>query len=195
MLEWRMCSRARKMLNLSWSSFVREFPMSALFSPIALRSLTLPNRIMISPMCQYSAEDGRANDWHLIHLGNLALSGAALLCIEATAVVPEGRITPGCLGLWDDATEAALVPVMAAIRRHSKIAVGIQLAHAGRKASSHVPWKGGQQIPVGEGGWIAEAPSAIPQKPGEVAPAALDRAGMDRVRDAFVRSAERAMRL
>ena len=169
--------------------------MSALFSPISLRGLTLPNRLMVAPMCQYSAEDGRATGWHMMHLGGLALSGASLLCLEATAVEPEGRITPGCLGLWDDATEAALKPVVAAIRRHSKIAVTIQLAHAGRKASSHVPWDGGQQIPVGEGGWIAVAPSAIAQKPGEAPPAALDRAGMDRVRDAFVRSAERAMRL
>jgi 2,4-dienoyl-CoA reductase-like NADH-dependent reductase (Old Yellow Enzyme family) len=169
--------------------------MSALFSPISLRGLTLPNRLMVAPMCQYSAEDGRATAWHMMHLGSLALSGASLLCLEATAVVPEGRITPGCLGLWDDATEAALVPVIAAIRRHSKIAVTVQLAHAGRKASSHVPWDGGQQIPVGEGGWVALAPSAIAQKPGEAAPAALDRAGMDRVCQAFVRSAERAMRL
>ena len=169
--------------------------MSALFSPISLRGLTLPNRLMVAPMCQYSAEDGRATAWHMMHLGSLALSGASLLCLEATAVEPEGRITPGCLGLWDDATEAALVPVVAAIRRHSKIAVTIQLAHAGRKASSHVPWNGGQQIPLGEGGWVAAAPSAIPQKPGETPPAALDRAGMDRVCQAFVRSAERAMRL
>ena len=169
--------------------------MSALFSPITLRGLTLPNRLMVAPMCQYSAEDGRASAWHMMHLGSLALSGASLLCLEATAVEPEGRITPGCLGLWDDATEAALVPVIAAIRRHSRIAVTIQLAHAGRKASSHVPWNGGQQIPIGQGGWVAVAPSAIPQKPDETPPAALDRAGMDRVRDAFVRSAERAMRL
>ena len=169
--------------------------MSALFSPITLRGLTLPNRLMVAPMCQYSAEDGRASAWHMMHLGSLALSGASLLCLEATAVEPEGRITPGCLGLWDDATEAALVPVIAAIRRHSRIAVTIQLAHAGRKASSHVPWNGGQQIPLGQGGWVAVAPSAIPQKPDETPPAALDRAGMDRVRDAFVRSAERAMRL
>jgi NADPH2 dehydrogenase len=169
--------------------------MSALFSPIALRGLTLPNRLMVAPMCQYSAEDGRAAAWHLMHLGGLSLSGASLLCLEATAVEPEGRITPGCLGLWDDATEAALVPVIAAIRRHSRIAVTIQLAHAGRKASSHVPWDGGQQIPVGEGGWTALAPSALPQKPGEAPPAALDRAGMERIRDAFVASARRAMRL
>src|ERR1700759_5769859 len=108
--------------------------MSALFSPITLRDLKLPNRIVVSPMCQYSARDGVANEWHMIHLGTMALSGAGMLCIEATAVEPDGRITPGCLGLWDDVTEAALVPVLAAVRRYSKIAVSMQLAHAGRKA-------------------------------------------------------------
>ena len=111
--------------------------MSALFSPITLRGLTLPNRIVVSPMCQYSAEDGKANDWHFMHIGTLALSGAAMFCIEATQVEAIGRITPGCLGLWNDATEAALKPVLAAVRKHSKIAVAMQLAHAGRKGSSH----------------------------------------------------------
>src|ERR1700757_154816 len=111
--------------------------MSALFTPIELRGLTLPNRIMVAPMCQYSAENGAANSWHFIHIGNLALSGAGMFCIEATHVEPQGRITPGCLGLWDDATEAALQPILAAVRQHSKIAVAMQLAHAGRKASSH----------------------------------------------------------
>lgn len=169
--------------------------MSALFTPIALRGLTLPNRIMVAPMCQYSAEEGRATAWHMMHLGSLSLSGASLLCLEATAVEPEGRITPGCLGLWDDATEAALQPVIQAIRRHSKIAVTMQLAHAGRKASSRLPWEGGAQLAIGDGGWTALAPSALPQKPGEAAPEALDRAGLDRVRDAFMHAAERAMRL
>ena len=169
--------------------------MSALFSPFTLRGLTLPNRIVVAPMCQYSAVGGEANAWHLMHLGNLALSGASMLCIEATAVEPEGRITPGCLGLWDDATEAALRPVMAAIRDHSKIAVTMQIAHAGRKASSEVPWRGGQQIPVDQGGWVAHAPSAVPQKEGETPPKALDRAGLARLRAAFVATAERAARL
>jgi NADPH2 dehydrogenase len=169
--------------------------MSALFSPITLRGLTLPNRIVISPMCQYSAEDGKATDWHMIHLGSLALSGAGLLCLEATAVEAIGRITPGDLGLYDDATEAALKPVLAAIRKHSKMPVAMQLAHAGRKASSHAPWDGGQQIPVSEGGWIAQAPSALSQKPGEVEPVAFDEAGLARVRDAFVATAKRAARL
>jgi 2,4-dienoyl-CoA reductase-like NADH-dependent reductase (Old Yellow Enzyme family) len=169
--------------------------MSALFSPFTLRNLTVPNRIVISPMCQYSAEDGRASSWHMIHLGSLALSGAGMLCIEATAVEAEGRITPGCLGLWDDATEAALVPVMEAIRRHSGIAVTMQLAHAGRKASSYLPWEGGQQIPVSERGWLTHAPSATAYKDGETPPIALDAAGLARIRNAFAESAKRAARL
>src|SRR6202163_2352526 len=112
-----------------------EVLMSALFTPFTLRGVIVPNRIVISPMCQYSAEQGEANAWHLIHLGHLALSGAGLLCIEASAVEPDGRITPACLGLWDQRTEAALRPVLAAIRKYSHIAVAMQLAHAGRKAS------------------------------------------------------------
>lgn len=169
--------------------------MSALFSPFSLRDVTLPNRIVVSPMCQYSAVDGRATDWHMIHLGSLALSGAGMLCIEATAVEPIGRITPGDLGLYDDATEAALVPVLAAIRHHSKVAVAMQIAHAGRKASSHAPWDGGQQVPLDQGGWVAQAPSAIPQKPGELAPQEIDAAGLVRIRDGFVATARRAARL
>ena len=169
--------------------------MSALFTPLTLRGLSIPNRIAVSPMCQYMAEDGRATSWHLIHLGHLALSGAAWVCIEATAVEAAGRITPGCLGLWDDATEAALRPVMAAIRRYSPIAVAMQLAHAGRKASSRVPWEGGALIPLEAGGWRPDAPSAVPQKEGEAPPQALDEAGLDRVRDAFVAAARRADRL
>jgi NADPH2 dehydrogenase len=169
--------------------------MSALFSPIKLRGLTLPNRIMVAPMCQYSAENGEANDWHFTHVNSLALSGAAMFCIEATAVEAIGRITPGCLGLWNDATEAALKPIMASVRKRSKTAVAMQLAHAGRKASSHVPWDGGQLIPISEGGWQAEGPSAVPHKEGEAAPRALDALGLKRVRDAFVATAKRAERL
>jgi len=169
--------------------------MSVLFSPFRLRNLSLPNRIVVSPMCQYSAEDGVANDWHMIHIGNLALSGAGMLVIEATAVEPDGRITPGCLGLWDDATEAALQPILAAVRRFSNIPVTLQLSHAGRKASSRVPWEGGELIPVAEGGWTTHGPSPLAHKEGEPAPIALDRAGLDRVRDAFVAAARRAVRL
>jgi 2,4-dienoyl-CoA reductase-like NADH-dependent reductase (Old Yellow Enzyme family) len=169
--------------------------MSALFSPLTLRSVTLANRIVVSPMCQYSAERGEATAWHMIHLGSMALSGAGLLCIEATSVEPDGRITPGDLGLWDDATEAALVPVLAAIRKHSSIPVAMQLSHAGRKASSHAPWDGGQLISVAEGGWLPHAPSALPHKAGEEAPLALDVAGLNRIREAFAASARRAARL
>jgi 2,4-dienoyl-CoA reductase-like NADH-dependent reductase (Old Yellow Enzyme family) len=169
--------------------------MSALFSPIKLRGLTLANRIMVAPMCQYSAENGEANDWHFTHINTLALSGAAMFCIEATHVEAIGRITPGCLGLWNDATEAALKPILASVRRHSKAAVIMQLAHAGRKASSHVPWDGGQLIPISEGGWQPEGPSAVPHKESEPPPRALDAQGLVRVRDAFVAAARRAERL
>jgi NADPH2 dehydrogenase len=169
--------------------------MSALFAPISLRGLTLPNRIMVSPMCQYSADNGRANDWHHLHIGTLALSGAGMFCIEATAVEPEGRITPGCLGLWDDATEAALKPVLATVRRYSRMPVAMQLAHAGRKGSSNLPWKGGQLIPLSEGGWQTLAPSAVEHKEGEAKPLALDEAGLDRIRDKFAATAARAARL
>ena len=169
--------------------------MSALFSPIELRGLALANRIMVAPMCQYSAENGEANDWHFTHINTLALSGAALFCIEATHVEAIGRITPGCLGLWNDATEAALKPILASVRKHSKIAVAMQLAHAGRKGSSHRPWEGGQLIPVAEGGWQTVGPSAVPHKAGEAPPLALDAAGLARIRDAFVSAAQRAERL
>jgi 2,4-dienoyl-CoA reductase-like NADH-dependent reductase (Old Yellow Enzyme family) len=169
--------------------------MSALFTPIKLRDLTLANRIMVAPMCQYSSVDGEANDWHFTHINSLALSGAAIFCIEATAVEATGRITPGCLGLWNDATEAALRPILASVRKRSKAKVMIQLAHAGRKASSHTPWDGGQLIPVTEGGWQAEGPSAIPHKQGETPPLAFDAAGLARVREAFAAAAKRAERL
>jgi len=169
--------------------------MSALFSPIQLRSLALANRIMVAPMCQYSAVNGEANDWHQMHIGNLAQSGAAMFCIEATAVEATGRITPGCLGLWNDACEAALRPVLASVRKHSKTAIAMQLAHAGRKASSHTPWDGGQLIPLADGGWQTEAPSAVPHKDGEAPPLAFDAAGLARVRNAFAEAAKRAARL
>ena len=170
--------------------------MSLLFTPISLRGLALENRIMISPMCQYSASDGCASDWHLIHLGTLAQSGAGLLCLEATAVTSEGRITPGCLGLYSDANEAALAHVIAAVRRWSQMPIGIQLSHAGRKGSSFAPWNGGALIPADSaGGWRPVAPSAVPQSPGEPPPEALDEAGLRRIRDAFATSADRADRV
>ena len=169
--------------------------MRPLFSPLTLRQLTLPNRIMVSPMCQYSAEHGAATAWHLMHLGGLAQSGAALLSIEATAVEPDGRISPVDLGLWDDRTEAALAQVIESIRRYSKVRIAIQLAHAGRKASTRVPWEGGGHIPIAGGGWQTVAPSAVPHNPEDAAPLALDEAGLARVRTAFAESAERAVRL
>jgi 2,4-dienoyl-CoA reductase-like NADH-dependent reductase (Old Yellow Enzyme family) len=170
--------------------------MSALFSPIMLRGLNLPNRIMVSPMCQYSATDGSATDWHFTHINNLSLSGAAMFCIEATHVEAIGRITPGCLGLYNDANEAALRPILASVRKHSKAAVAMQLAHAGRKGSSHRPWEGGQQIaPDAKDGWQTVAPSAVAHKDGEAPPTALDTGGLARIRDAFVEAAKRAERL
>jgi 2,4-dienoyl-CoA reductase-like NADH-dependent reductase (Old Yellow Enzyme family) len=170
--------------------------MSALFQPMKIGNLDLDNRIVIAPMCQYSATDGNAGDWHLIHLGQLALSGAALLIIEATAVLEEGRITASDLGLYSDANEAALARVLAAVRANSPIKVGMQLGHAGRKASSQSPWDGGQQIALGQpGAWQAVAPSAVPHSPHEQAPAALDAVGLARVRDGFALAARRAARL
>ena len=169
--------------------------MSQLFSPFSLGPLQLQNRIVIAPMCQYSAENGEATDWHLIHLGHLALSGAGLLIIEATAVEADGRISPGDLGLWSDATEAALSKVLTSIRQYSPIPIAIQLSHAGRKASSQAPWDGGQLITVEEGGWQTLAPSALAFAPHEAAPVALDLAGMERVLQAFVASAQRAHRI
>src|SRR5262245_12291217 len=169
---------------------------AALFQPIRIRNLDLANRIVIAPMCQYSAERGCMTDWHLIHLGHLALSGAALLTIEATAVLPEGRITWADVGLWDDATEAAIGRTLESVRRWSEIPIAIQLAHAGRKASAEVPWDGGAQIAAGDPhGWQTVAPWGVRFADGEVPPMALDREGLRRVRDAFAASAVRAARL
>jgi 2,4-dienoyl-CoA reductase-like NADH-dependent reductase (Old Yellow Enzyme family) len=169
--------------------------MSHLFSPYTLGQLALANRIVVAPMCQYSAVDGRASEWHPIHLGQLAISGAGLLIIEATAVEAIGRITPGCLGLYSDGCEQALAAVLASVRRHSPVPIAIQLAHAGRKGSSEVPWRGGALIAPEQGGWHPVAPSALPHAQGEAAPLALDAAGLARVRQAFVDSAQRALRL
>ena len=169
--------------------------MSQLFSPYSIGKIHLGNRIVIAPMCQYSAENGEAVDWHLIHIGQLLLSGAGLLIIEATAVEPEGRITHGDLGLWSDATEAALKRTLTAARKYSAMPVAIQLAHAGRKASSRAPWDGGQLIPLEAGGWTPVAPSAIPHAPDESPPQALDSTGLRRILQAFVSAALRAHRL
>jgi 2,4-dienoyl-CoA reductase-like NADH-dependent reductase (Old Yellow Enzyme family) len=168
----------------------------ALFKPIRLGELELSNRIVIAPMCQYSAVDGCMNDWHVVHLGHLALSGAALLTIEASAVVPEGRITYADVGLYDDATEMAMRRTLDAIRHVSDIPVAIQLSHAGRKASTEVPWKKPQQFATDNPlGWQTEAPSAIPFAEGYQTPNALDLEGLRRIRDAFVAATHRANRL
>lgn len=170
--------------------------MSVLFTPLRVGAVELPNRIVIAPMCQYSAANGCMTDWHLIHLGHLALSGASLLTIEATAVLPDGRITYADVGLWDDATEAAIARTLESVRRWSGMRIAIQLAHAGRKASTEVPWKGGMQIqPDRANGWQTVAPSAIPFEDGEHPPVPLDRHGLAQVRAAFVAAAQRVARL
>jgi len=165
--------------------------MSHLFSPYALGPLELANRIAIAPMCQYSADDGFATDWHMIHYGHLALSGAGLLILEATAISPEARISPADLGLWSDAHRQALAPVVQAIRRYSPIRLAVQLAHAGRKASSAPPFEGGQALPPGQGGWQTVAPSALPHAPADPVPLALDEAGLAKVKADFVSAALR----
>ncbi|UMY18317.1 NADH:flavin oxidoreductase/NADH oxidase [Methylobacterium organophilum] len=167
-----------------------------LFEPLRLDDLVLENRILVAPMCQYSARDGAATDWHVMHLGQLAASGAGLLTLEATAISPEARITAWDLGLYDDATERALARVLGAVREYAPVPVALQIAHAGRKASSRAPWDGGAQIPPEHPqGWRTEAPSAIPHGAGEVAPHALDLSDLKRIRDGFVATARRAMRL
>jgi 2,4-dienoyl-CoA reductase-like NADH-dependent reductase (Old Yellow Enzyme family) len=167
-----------------------------LFEPVTFGDLRLANRIVIAPMCQYSAIDGCMTDWHLIHLGHLALSGAALLTIEATAVLPEGRISYGDVGLYDDATEAAMARTLESVRRHSPIPIAIQLGHAGRKASTDLPWYGGLQIPPSaDNGWQTHAPSALGFEAADNPPVALDDEGLKRIREAFADAARRAARL
>jgi 2,4-dienoyl-CoA reductase-like NADH-dependent reductase (Old Yellow Enzyme family) len=167
-----------------------------LFRPIHVGDLELQNRIVVAPMCQYSAEEGCMTDWHLIHLGHLALSGAALLTIEATAVTPEGRITYADAGLYSDETEAAMARTLGGIRKWSNMPIAIQLAHAGRKASTEKPWLGGAQIPATDkNGWPTVAPSPLPFSANQAPPAALDRQGMLNVRQAFADAARRAARL
>ena len=172
--------------------------MSAfLFSPLSLGPFVLPNRIVIAPMCQYSANDGCAGDWHLQQLMQYAMSGAGLVTLEATAVERRGRISHGCLGLYSDASEADLGRVLAAAR---KVALpgtrfGIQLAHAGRKAAVQRPWEGAGPLGPQEDPWLTVAASALPFAPGYAVPLALDDDGMARVRLAFVRAAQRCVRL
>ncbi|MBS0517884.1 MAG: NADH:flavin oxidoreductase/NADH oxidase [Proteobacteria bacterium] len=174
--------------------------MSArLFTPVDLGGVTLPNRIVVSPMCQYAAVDGSAQPWHQVHYGMLSMSGAGLLCLEATHVEREGRITQGCLGLYSDANEAALKPVIEWIRGwmpHVKL--GVQLAHAGRKASAQRPWKGGGPLTGADAPdlpWTTVSASAIAYDKGWHTPVALDEVGLERVKQAFVSAVERSLRL
>jgi 2,4-dienoyl-CoA reductase-like NADH-dependent reductase (Old Yellow Enzyme family) len=186
-----MCGRTRRNIEHAKETFI----VSTLFSPITLGTRALSNRIVIAPMCQYSADQGRATDWHLIHLSHLALSGAGLMFIEATAVAPEGRISPDDLGLWSDDTEAALARVLKSVRTYASTPIAIQLAHAGRKASTAVPWAGGQHLAPTNGGWQTLAPSALPFDTGDTPPLALDEAELQRIRNDFVSAAQRAQRL
>lgn len=172
--------------------------MSKLFEPLTLRSLTLPNRVIVSPMCQYSAIDGTVQPWHTVHLGQLAMASAGMLIIEATAVEGIGRITPGCVGLYNDENEAELTALLSSLRalnpgKTSPLCV--QLSHAGRKTSSYEPWNTGAQIPLSEGGWEAVAPSAIVQKAGELAPHALTVSELETTKQKFVDAVKRSERV
>ncbi|MBN2814885.1 MAG: NADH:flavin oxidoreductase/NADH oxidase, partial [Bacteroidales bacterium] len=165
--------------------------MAKLFDSITLKGITLKNRLVLSPMCQYTAEDGYSNDWHLVHLGSRAAGGTGLILSEAVAVSPEGRITPGDLGIWKDEHIAGLKRLTSYIHSQDTIA-GIQLAHAGRKASCNLPWKGGKQLSDCEGGWQTLAPDSIPFNPDDRIPEPLDEAGIDRIIAAFALGAHRA---
>lgn len=164
-----------------------------LFSPLQLGGLTVPNRIVVSPMCQYAATDGVPGQWHLAHLGQFAMSGPGTIFVEATGVEPNGRITPGCTGLYDDACETAFADIVSFMKTVGDMRIGIQLSHAGRKGSTVAPWEGGGLI-ESEGSWTTDAPSAVPYLPGWPEPRAMDDIALDRVRNAFVDSAKRADR-
>lgn len=166
---------------------------SHLLSPLTLRGVTLRNRIGISPMCQYSCVDGVANDWHLVHLGARAIGGAGLVCVEATAVSPEGRISPHDMGLWNDAQAEPLARIAAFLSAHGAVPA-IQLAHAGRKASTARPWDGGGFLSPEQGGWRTVAPSALPFRATDAPPLALDSAGLQGVVADFAHAARRAIR-
>jgi 2,4-dienoyl-CoA reductase-like NADH-dependent reductase (Old Yellow Enzyme family) len=162
-----------------------------LFTPLPLRSVTLRNRIAVSPMCMYSAVDGRATDWHLVHLGARAVGGAGLVVFEATAVEPRGRISPADLGLWEDGQIEPLARIVRFVEAHGAVAA-LQLAHAGRKASVRAPWEGGGPVPAADGGWIPVAPSPLPFAGGYPIPAALDREAIRGVVASFAAAARRA---
>jgi 2,4-dienoyl-CoA reductase-like NADH-dependent reductase (Old Yellow Enzyme family) len=166
--------------------------MSKLFSPLTIRQITLKNRIAVSPMCQYSSEEGYTNDWHLVHLGSRAAGGAGMVMTEATAVLPEGRITPGDIGIWKDDFIPGLKKIVDFLNRQGAVA-GIQLAHAGRKASCAVPLEGGKQLDLRQGGWQTVAPSEIPFLEGERIPAVMEDSGIQKVINAFKTAAGRAL--
>lgn len=166
--------------------------MSKLFSPMQMRSLTLRNRIVVSPMCQYSCCDGLPNDWHMVHLGSRAVGGAAMVIAEATAVAPEGRISSSDTGLWNDAQTRAFEPITRFIKEQGAVAA-IQLGHAGRKASVLPPFKGGAPVSAGSGGWQAVAPSAVPFGPGSQLPRELNSTDLEQLLDQFEASARRAL--
>ena len=171
----------------------REVPEIDLLSPLTLRGVTFRNRIVMSPMCQYSAQNGMADDWHLVHLGSRAVGGVALVIVEATAVTAQGRISPGDLGIWSDAHAEPLGRIARFVKSQGAVA-GIQLAHAGRKGSCDVPWKGGDRLKTEEeGGWPVVAPSAVPFEEGDPLPIALDAAGIEEVIAAFEAGARRAL--
>jgi 2,4-dienoyl-CoA reductase-like NADH-dependent reductase (Old Yellow Enzyme family) len=164
----------------------------SLFTPLTLRGVTFRNRIGVSPMCQYSAVDGMVNDWHLTHLGARAAGGAGLVIMEATGVVPEGRITPGCTGIWSDAHAAAMKRITDFIASQGAVA-GIQIAHAGRKAACDLPWRGGNPLALADGGWQTVAPSALPFQDGHPVPKEMTVDDIRRTQDAFVAAARRAV--
>jgi 2,4-dienoyl-CoA reductase-like NADH-dependent reductase (Old Yellow Enzyme family) len=171
----------------------RIVPEVDLLSPLSIRGVTLRNRIAVSPMCQYVAKDGFADDWHLVHLGSRAAGGAGLVMVEATAVTADGRITPGDLGIWDDRHVEPLARIARFVPSQGAVA-GIQLAHAGRKASCDLPWKGGAGLTPQQGGWPVVGPSPIPFAEGSPVPRPLDEAGIDAVVNAFAAAADRALR-
>ena len=166
--------------------------MSILLSELTIKSVTFRNRIVVSPMCQYSSTDGFLNDWHLVHLGSRAVGGAALVIQEATAVSPEGRISYGDAGIWKDEHVSFLKKITSFIHENGSIA-GIQLAHAGRKASTEKPWVSDQQIPSGENSWLPVAPSALPFRPTDREPLALDTAGIQQVISDFREATKRSL--
>jgi 2,4-dienoyl-CoA reductase-like NADH-dependent reductase (Old Yellow Enzyme family) len=171
----------------------REVPEVDLLTPLRIRGVTSRNRVVMSPMCQYSAEEGFANDWHLVHLGSRAAGGVGMVLVEATSVTSDGRITPADVGIWSDQHVEPLARIAAFVHSQGAVA-GIQLAHAGRKASTAVPWKGGAQLKPEEGGWPVVAPSPIPFHDDEPPPIALDEKGIDGIVTAFEDAARRALK-